>query len=78
MYKLVTVCRRRSLESSAGDKFIANVLSWEMYSDLTEANYVAAASTARLHANGFAIIPPSRETGLMMHAPFALLPRPVS
>lgn len=45
--------------------------------EASQAAYLAEATSARLYASGFALVPPSREPGLMMHAPFALLPQPV-
>lgn len=42
-----------------------------------EAEHLAAALTPRLLGRGFAIVPPTREPSHMVHAPYALLPRPV-
>jgi hypothetical protein len=38
---------------------------------------LVAHATARAFASGLGLVPPSREPGLLIHAPFALLPRQV-
>lgn len=45
--------------------------------DVAQAEYIAADACTKLHGLGFGLVPPKREPGHIMHAPFALLPSPV-